>query len=116
MVLAVIQDIIILAAYSRDDGQVCLETRGYGHRLFIARESSYLALELQMQVKRSVQETASANTRTVLIQRSVTCSDNCLVLCETEIVITAQHDHAVVLHLHDWCLTALQLVEIGINS
>ena len=69
-----------------------------------------------MQIERTIEETASADTCAVFVERLVPGGNNCLVLREAEVVIGAQHDHSVVFHLHDRCLTALQFVEIGINT
>ena len=87
VVLAVVQDIIVLTADGGDDSEVGLETRRNGHTLLVTRELSDLFLELQVQVQRSVQETATAHTRTVFVERSVTGFDNCLVLREAEVVV-----------------------------
>ena len=116
VVLAVIQDIIVLAADSGDNSQVCLESRRNGHTLLVACKFCDLFLQLQVQVERAVQETATAHAGSVFVERCVTGLNNGLVLCETEVVITAQHDHAVVLHLHHRGLTAFQLVEIRIDT
>ena len=87
VVLAVVQDIIILTADGGDNREVGLETRRNGHTLLVTREGGYLALQLQVQVQRSVQKTATAHTRTVFVERSVTGFDNCLVLRQAEVVI-----------------------------
>ena len=49
------------------------------------------------------------------VRNSSGCNDR-LVLREAQVVITTEHDHTVVLHLHDRRLTALQLVEIRIDT
>ena len=116
VVLAVIEDIIILTADSGDDSEVRLETGRDGHRLLVTRERCYLALQLKVQIERTVQETTTAHTCTVFIQRRMSGCNNCLVLREAEVVIGTQHNHTVVLHLHYRCLTALQLVEIRVDT
>ena len=115
MVLAVIEDIVVLAADSGDDSEVGLEARRNGHTLFVPREFRQLFLQLQVQVQGTVQETAAGDACTVFVQRLMTGFDNRLVLCETEVVIRTQHDDTVVLHLHHRGLTALQLVEVRID-
>ena len=48
VVLAVVQDIIILTADGGDNREVGLETRRNGHTLLVTREGGYLALQLQV--------------------------------------------------------------------
>ena len=116
VVLTVIEDVIIFTRDSGDDCEVGLETRGDRHTLFVSGEFGNLLFQLQMQVQRAVQETATADTCSVFVQCFVTRFDNRLVLRKTEVVIAAKHDDAMVLHLHHRRLATLQLVEIGVDT
>ena len=116
VVLTVIKDVVIFSRDRGNDGKIRLETSGDRHTLFISRKLSNLLFQLQMQVQRAVQETATADTCSVFIECFVTCLDNRLVLREAEIVVTTEHDDPVVFHPDHRRLTTLQLVEIGVDT
>ena len=101
VILTVVEDIVILTADSGNDREVRLEAGRAGHTILIAGELCELFFELQMQVQRTIEESAAADTGSVFVECRVTGSNNFGVFCEAQIVIATQHDNAVPFHLND---------------
>ena len=72
--------------------------------------------ELDMQVKCSVQETASGTARTILVKRLFCRFYNTLVSREASIGIRAEHQYLVSTHLNLSTLFSGNLAEIGIHA
>ena len=93
-VVAVIADDIVIAAYHTSqhalvDRETCREAQG----LILVHELGQLLLELYVKVEGSIEETASCTTRTILVESSLGCIDNTLVVGQTLISIRTEHQN-----------------------
>ena len=69
------------------DRETCREAQGR----ILVHELGQLLLELYVKVEGSIEETASCTTRTILVERSLGCIDNTLVVGQTLISIGTEH-------------------------
>ena len=116
VVLAIADHVVAVAHDGRNDAQVALEAGGEGHHGLLVQEARQLGLQLQMHLQRAVQEAGARAARAVLLQRVQTRLDDLRVLRKSQIVVRAQHDAALALHLHLGGLTGLQRVEVGVDA
>ena len=71
-----------------------------------------LALELDVQVDRAVEEARAGQARAVAVERVACALLDALVAGQPQVVVGAEHDPALALHLHDRQRRPLQHVEV----
>ncbi|CUQ61657.1 Uncharacterised protein [Segatella copri] len=70
-----------------------------------------------MQIERTIEETASCTTRTILVERSLCCINNTLVVSQTLISIRTEHQDFMTIDVGYLChLLTCDLAEIWIHT
>ena len=115
MVAIVANHEVVLAQQSRDDALIYGETCREAEAIVLTDVFGNLLFELNVQVERSVEETASGTTRAILVECSLSCIDDTLVASQTRIGIRAEHQHLVTTHLNLRSLLSFNSAEIRIH-
>ena len=100
MVLLVPQDIVLTPGQRGDNTQIHTETGAVNHRILLALIVGQLALQLLVEVKRSVEEGGSGAAGTVFL-----CGLNgglldALVIDQSRIAVGSEHEHLLAVHQH----------------
>ena len=105
-----------MAAYERAyDAEVRLEAGAERDRVLLADEVRELALKLEVEVERAVEEARAGAARSVLLDRLDGSLHDFRTGREAEVVVRAEHDAAPALHHHDCVLPGLKPMEIRID-
>ena len=116
-VVAVVTDNVVVAV-----GQHTQHTAIYGetgrktHGLILTHEFGQLLLQLHMQIQRSVEETGTCTTATVLFHGFDSSLNNALIARQSRVGIRAEHQHAMTFHNDFSTLLTLNLTEIRVNA
>ena len=115
VVTIVADDIVVLTHYHGEYALVDTESCGEAQTVVLADILRYFLLKLYVQVKGTIQETASGTPGAILVQCSLCCINDTLVTCQARISIRTEHQYLVTSHLYLCSLFALNGTEIGIN-
>ena len=92
---------------------VGLVAGGEDDRVLGAHEVGDLGLELEVHLRRAVEQARAGHAGAVLGQRVARAGDDALVLGQPEVVVAAEHDPGLALHLDDGPRRALHHPEVG---
>ena len=117
-VVAVIADnIVVTTYYASQDTLVYRESCRETQSFILAHKLSKLLFELHVQIERTIEETASCTTRTILVERSLCCINNTLVVSQTLISIRTEHQDFMTIDVGYFChLLTCDLAEIWIHT
>ena len=116
MILPVADDVVVNPHQRAEDAQVALKTGGKRHHLLLAEKGRQLCLQLQMHLQGSVEETGAGAAGSVLLQGVNAGLNHLGIGGQTQIIVGAQHDPALSLHLNHRVLPGLQRMKVRINS
>ena len=116
MVLPVTDHVVVPSHQGGDNAHVGLEPGAEGHYPRLPQEPRQLRLQLQMHLQRAVEEPRPGAPGAVLLQRPDAGLDDLRVRSQSQIVVGAQHDAALALHLHLHILPGLQGVKVGVHA
>ena len=115
MVFPVTDDVVMQPHQGADDPQIALKSGGKGHHCFLVQEFPQLCLQLQVHFQGPVEEPGTGAAGSVPLQGVNARLHDLGVRGQAQIVVGAQHNPALALHLHHRVLPGLQGMEVGIN-
>ena len=115
VVLPVADDVVMPVHQGADDAHVGLIPRAEGDDAGLAQELSQLRLQLQVHLQSAVEEPGAAAPGAVALQGVNARLHHVRGDGQAQIVVGAQHNAALALHLHLHVLPGLQRVKIGIH-
>ena len=116
MVTVITENEIVLAYKTRDDAGIHRKTGGQAERFFLAYEGSQFLFELDMDIKRSVQEPRSCASGTIFLHRFDAGLDDTVVSGQSGIGVGSEHQDRVSTHLDFSSLLADDFPEVRINA
>ena len=116
VVTVIADDIVVTVNELADDAAVNCETSCKAEGFILADKLSKLFLELNMNVERAIQETASSATTTVFLHSCTTSIDHTLVASQSCIGIRAEHQDTSAFHDNLCTLFTFYLAEVRVNT
>ena len=115
VVAVVADDEVVAGQQLRDDSGIDREAGREAERFVLANKSREFFLELDMDVKRTIEETGTGTSGTVLAQGFHSGLDDALVAGKARVCVGTEHEDFVAVHFDLGSLLAYNLAEIGIN-
>ena len=116
MVAIITDDIVFTSTDSGNDACINRETGREAQGIILVYKLCQIFLQLNVNVKRTIEETTAGTSRAVLINRSLGCLTNTVITNKSCIGIRAKHQYLVTSHGDLGSLLTGNLAEIGVNT